>query len=207
MPALALALALAGAGCATSTPDAAPPSPTEQVADLARVLAPWSREPFAVDPEIAAAADAKCRTDPSTQVRDPALDVVLVTSRGAGVVDVLYRLDTAYAECRIVLNAAGDMQSAGSGSGDGGPDGIAPREVRMMSGSRSGLNGADRGATSVTGFAGPGVATVRLVLPDGEAIPASLGGGLFTAWWPSSSEQYRIEGYDANGVLVGEDQP
>lgn len=200
--ALVLAATLAVVACGGST-DGAEPSPTPAVADLARVLGPWTPEPFPIDPAIAAAADAKCRSDPTTQVRNPNLRLVVVDARGEGLIHLVYAAGAAFGDCQLRFDRTGTMTSTGSGSGEGPAD-AGPNEVTLRSASGSPSSGADRGDLAVIGVAGSNVAAVRIVRANGESITASLGGGTFAAWWPVFDRRYRIEGYDASGTLVGE---
>jgi hypothetical protein len=146
-------------------------------------------------------ADRVCRADPSGQVRGPALQVVAVDARGGEKLTLLYRSPTDMAECYLDIGPDGRFTASGSGSG--GMDGnIAPNELAMRSASQTGPDGNDPGETAISGVAGPAIAAVRVHRPNGQVIEASVGGGLFTAWWPMFDDRFMFEGIDAAGVPV-----
>ncbi len=192
-------LAVVIAACGPSR-DADVPSDAGVAADLERLLGPWSPTPFPVDGLLVGEADRVCRADPTSLVRDPALQIVAVDARGGGRLTLLYRAPTDLGECYLLIGPDGRM--TGNGSGSGGAGATAPNELAMHSASHTGTDGNKPGDTAITGVAGPAIARVRIIRSNGEVIGASVGGEMFTAWWPVFDDRFTIEGIDAGGATV-----
>ncbi|HEU4921384.1 MAG TPA: hypothetical protein VFT20_16730, partial [Candidatus Limnocylindrales bacterium] len=97
----------------------------------------------------------------------------------------------------LLVQGAGGMQSTES------LPVLGPTEIRAdgVTGSETGPGGS---RSSVTGQAGPVIASLAVVTPSGLRIRPSLGReGWFAAWWPTLEMEVVVEGYDASGALVG----
>lgn len=79
---------------------------------------------------------------------------------------------------RLVLRVVGRMTAEGS------VDGVPPLR-------------------SVVGQVAPEVASVIIEREEGEPVTATVSGGYFLAWWPSSADIVRITAYDEDDNALG----
>ena len=77
--------------------------------------------------------------------------------------------------------------------------------VLRGAGTQSGSGGPNEPSLPIsytTGRVGAGSQAVEIVLPSGVSMSASLGRGLFAAWWPGEGNSIVARGYDAAGRLI-----
>jgi hypothetical protein len=188
------AIAVVAAGCASLLPGGGR-------TDLG---GPWLAEPFAVDQSIVATAEQMCRRQSGPVVKADST-LAVVDARGDGRLIIAFAGRTSSALCEIEAGPDGEMHVQGAGGMESTEPlpALGPTEVRTdgVTGSESGPGGS---RSSVTGQAGPHVATLVVVTRSGLRIRPSLGrDGWFAAWWPTLEMEVVVEGYDASGALVG----
>ena len=188
------AIAVVAAGCASLLPGGGR-------TDLG---GPWVPEPFAVDQSIVATAEQECRR--------PAIDAVkadstlaVVDARGGDRLIVALAGRTSSAMCDLEAGPDGELLVQGAGGMESTEPLPAPgpTEIRTDGVNRAGPD-VQGSHSSVTGQAGPLVASLVVVTPSGLRIRPSIGrDGWFAAWWPTAEMEVVVEGYDASGALVG----
>jgi hypothetical protein len=195
------ALLVALAGCGGPAIDDQPRAPVARFHDLS---GPWRPQPFEVALDVLAAAEQTCRATPEVHV-PAAARLGLVDARGGGRVDLVFIADNAVAQCQ--LDVRGDrFQFAGAGTANE-VGAVDPSQLFPVSfGSTSG-GGPGEDSAEVLGRAGENIREVRIAMQAGGQVLASLGRGWFHAWWPGSSLQVVMRGYDAAGGVVAEAQP
>lgn len=165
---------------------------------------PWRPEPLAVDPVTIAAGERACR-ERSGDLAEPKDRLVAVDARGGNRLFLIFAGPPADSSlCELRMDSAGGVSLVGaSGSGGGAPfEALLPGAVVITG---SGGGGSDNGAwTSVIGRSGSAVTDVRILVPGGPVVRASVGGGWFAAWWPTSQFSVTVEGFDATGKKIGE---
>ncbi|HEV8489745.1 MAG TPA: hypothetical protein VGQ58_08175 [Candidatus Limnocylindrales bacterium] len=201
LPALlaVLAVAWAAAGCGTFA--------TDRVEKIADIRGPWRPEPLVIDQATIAAAEEACQD--ARAIRDPALApvdrLVAVDARGSGRLTLIFAgAGAAFMECELRMDTQGDLSMAGgSVQGGGGPVVFLDQDDVVIV-AAGGMIGAGDGSSVVYGRIGQAVAAVRVVFASGTVVRASIGGGWFTAWWPTDEMGLVVEAYDATGRKIGE---
>ena len=165
-------VAACGGGEASANPTAIP------------IAGPWQAQPFApIDVRFATATEAACREMGGIQPAQ--VQVVLHDQRGSGVDTVILAGPNRLAECDGQLRPDGTVTlSGGSSVTFRGP---APGDLGVtneLASTMSGTNTITR--TTQGGRVGGAVARVVVVLPDGREVTASLGNGVYFAWWPGT---------------------
>jgi hypothetical protein len=171
---------------------------TLAVAGVAEMLGPYQAEPFrAFDPALVTLLRDTCLHDFAGEMRlSEGLEAALVDGRGGGRFMLLMEAPDGRMECVGSFDAGGTPSTeGGSSSSGGGGVAIGPREL-VPGGSGSGS------WSYVTGHVGSEIGGVVLELADGSQITASVGGGMYAAWWPGEQQAARILAYDRNGALV-----
>ena len=210
-----LVLALVGCGEDAAEPPVAPPP-----ASLAELVGPWRTQPLRLDEGTWSQIEAVCRRD----IEFPAgTHALLIDVRGAGVATVRMTGAQSGVCDALAVTPDGAVAGAGGGSRNEAPEAfkippgttLGPIEYGNVGGGDLKING-----WSVRGPAGAGIATV-IVEPIGQPrIVATVMNGWFSAWWPVQSgangqprrmpdppeppPKVRIQGFDANGVLVNQ---
>jgi hypothetical protein len=196
---LAAACALAVAGCGTFA--------VERVATLDDIRGPWRPAPLAMDNATIAAAEDACRDARKVGGPDmaPLDQLVVVDARGSGRLTLLYAgAGRSFMQCELRVDARGELSTVGGWSqNQAGPDLLlAQDDVTIV---QSGGVLGDAGLASyASGRIGPAVAGVQLVFIDGSVVRASIGGGWFTAWWPTAEMAFVVQAFDATGAKIGE---
>lgn len=192
-----LAIAWATAGCGTFN--------VEPVAKLEDIRGPWRPDPLAIDQTTLAAAEDACRD--ARKVGGPELApldrLVVVDARGSERLTLLYAgAGRSFMQCELRVHARGELSMAGGWSqNQPGPDLLlAPDDLVIVQ--SGGVLGDIVLASNVSGRIGPAVAGVQLVFMDGTVVRASVGGGWFTAWWPTDDMDFVVEGFDATGDKI-----
>jgi hypothetical protein len=182
--------------------------PTVDVPGFARVDGPWSAAPIPVPPAILAAADQACRS--SMQPFPNGVQIVVTDARGKGVLQLAYAgQNGAMAQCNdMTIDAQGRVAAMGGGSfgqGIGPLPAVAANTLENAGGSSSG----DPATSSVAfGRAGPGIASVGVLIPGQPPITASFANGWYLVWWPGEWPKGTIvAGFDEAGQDVAETMP
>ena len=173
------------------------PLPTRDLAE------PWQPRPFAVDPTLIAAAERICR-DPG-RGNPNVLPLVVVDTRGANRLILLFGGRAETAECFVTRDRAGQLMVDGGGGSSSVPPPPAPQPVEVRFNGAGSNHGPEGPWSYGIGEAGPAVASVELTPLSGVLVQASLNRGWFVAWWPGLNDDAMIgvRGYDAAGRLVG----
>ena len=169
--------------------------------------APWRPQPLSVDRATIDASQQACRKQESEfGVPGPATTgrLVAVDARGGGRITLLYlgRGDS-YLECQVDVGSNAPLAMGGSSSEVGGFQPVVAANDVMILGT-GGMSGGAESSSSVVGRVGSNVTAVRIVLPSGSSLQASIGGGWFTAWWPSLEMVFVAEAFNASGHKVSE---
>jgi hypothetical protein len=200
----AVAVLLLGSGvvaCGTDGDIIPVATPAAQFDDLS---VDWRPEPFAVAPDVAAAAEQFCRSNPAPAI--PArFPLGIVDARGGGRLILLFTgAGRGFGECQ--LRTAGRRFR-----GDGGgvqqvddPASIEPDEIQLFGGGGASGDLPGDDYTYMMGQAGEAVRSVVVTLDGGQQVHASLRDGWWVAWWPFRSTRERIVGYDQNGIAIAE---
>lgn len=183
-------------------------------------FAGWTATPTSTDPAVAEVVEDACRKllhhpadDPSFERMydeeqrrkisawpDPAsLPLVAQDQRGE-VILAFFTDGHIYADCTIQQNGERGYGAIGLGELEGGPFG----PLRVVGGMIA--EGSSDGVPplrSVIGEAAPEVASVIIDREVGEPVTATVRGGYFLAWWPSSADIVRITAYDEDGNTLG----
>jgi hypothetical protein len=189
---LTVAVVVAG-GCGDDEPFVPPPRQ-----DLS---GKWQPQPFALAPNLLAEAEMICRANDSIS---PDGRLMVADARGGGYMIVAFANLMSDYQCEIEGAGPGSLFSPGMTGRSSDQPRAAPAPAEVRSGTRGNLGGGE----SVTGQAGSLVKVVQILLPGGKAVQASLGvDGWFAAWWPNPDARVTINGYDANGTLLGTASP
>ena len=171
------------------------PVPTHDLAE------PWQARPLAVDPALITAAERICRQP----AQPAALPLVVVDTRGANRLFLLFAGGGQTAECFLRRDHTGRLTSDGGGGGGSDPPPRAPRPTEIRFNGAGSSDSPDGPWSYAIGEAGLAIAAVELTPPSGVVVQASLNRGWFAAWWPGLDHdaQILVRGYDAGGRLVG----
>jgi hypothetical protein len=197
--AAAFALAVVAVGCGTFA--------FEPVATLDDIRGPWRPAPLAMDNATIAAAGDACQDARKVGGPDmaPLDQLVVADARGSGRLTLLYAgAGRSFMQCELRVDARGELSMIGGWSqNEAGPELLlAQDDVRIV---QSGGVLGDAGLASyANGRIGPAVARVQLVFIDGSVVRASIGGGWFTAWWPTDEMAFVVQAFDATGNKIGE---
>lgn len=187
-------------------------------ASMQQLVGPWQRQPFVLESSVRGAIERTCRTDMDrgpgsvaaiVDVRGGAVAVVRMVGQGAGTCDALE------------ISAAGQIISAGGGWMNNGVEQLAPIGATELAEAQVGsVGGGDLKAQgwSVTGRAGPGIASVEIEPAGVPPILATLENGWYAGWWPANKPpdldrnpdhgvDVVVRGYDAAGALLDEVRP
>lgn len=168
-------------------------------------IAGWGPEPSEPTPALLDAAATECPppldAEPGEQLfsfmaADPT--IVGIDMRGNAAAAV-FADDTQYYLCNLVEeDGVWAFLSGlhGTASGEAGPI-DADAAHQWMYGEMT--------LTTVVGFVDEPVERVSVELANGTQLDASVGDGMFIAWWPSQSEFTRASAYDATGTVIGTD--
>ena len=190
------AIAVVGvvAGC-----DSGPPPPAAPV--FGDVSAAWQSQPFRVPDGVVASAIVGCRGGGIPADVRP----VLADARGSDRITIIFEsVDrTTSGTCAAVRSSDGSWQ-AGSSSLNSGtlappPPGRNAVELGLESEGGGAVNGLTaQGRSTASGHVGANVAGVQLVVA-GRPIMATVGGGWFSAWWPSGDDVSQVTALGADG--------
>ncbi len=172
----------------------------------APAIAGWGPEPSEPTASLLAAAALRCPppldAEPSEQLfsfmaADPVIAGIDVRGNAAAAV---FADHTQYFVCNLVEEDGGWAFSSGlhgTPSADAGTI-DADAEHQWVYG--------EMRLTTVVGFLDGAVERVSVELADGTQLDASVGDGMFIAWWPTQSAFARASAYDAAGALIGTDE-
>lgn len=183
-------------------------------------FAGWTATPTSTDPAVAEVVEDACRSllhhpadDPNferlydeEQRRkisawpDPATLPLVAQDQRGEVILAFFTDGHIYADCTIQQNGERGYGAIGLGELDGVSFGV----LRVVGGmSAEGSPDGVPPLRSVIGQAAPEVASVIIEREDGETVTATVQGGYFLAWWPSSADIVRVIGYDEDGNTLG----
>ena len=179
-------------------------------------LASWTSTPTSSNPDaLAADTEAACREQAATLVRvgqqadwpdDPALatmgrvPLVAFDERGAASAALFADRATASVWICAIIPVAGQPPYVELGGGSGTiPEDLGEIEIWTAT---AGWNSDYGGRWEIAGRVDSTVGQVTIVTADGRAVVATLDGGWFLAWWPTTSEPVRIDLHDADGALL-----
>lgn len=183
-------------------------------------FAGWTATPTSTDPAVAEVVEDACRNllhhpadDPNFERMydeeqrqkisawpDPATLPLVAQDRRGEVILAFFTDGHIYADCTIQENGERGYGAIGLGELEGGSFGV----LRVVGGMSA--EGSPEGVPplrSVIGQAAPEVARVIIEREDGEPVTATVHGGYFLAWWPSSAHIVRITAYDEDGNTLG----
>jgi len=183
-------------------------------------FAGWTATPTSTDPAVAEVVEDACRNllqhpadDPNFERMydeeqrrkisawpDPATLPLVAQDHRGEVILAFFTDGHIYADCTIQQNGERGYGAIGLGELEGGPFG----PLRVVGGMIA--EGSSDGVPplrSVIGEAAPDVASVIIEREDGEPVTATVRGGYFLAWWPSSADIVRITAYDEEGNTLG----
>ncbi len=183
-------------------------------------FAGWTATPTSTDPAVAEVVEDACRNllhhpadDPNFERMydeeqrqkisawpDPATLPLVAQDRRGEVILAFFTDGHIYADCTIQENGERGYGAIGLGELEGGSFGV----LRVVGGMSA--EGSPDGAPplrSVIGQAAPEVASVIIERENGEPVTATVRGGYFLAWWPSSADIVRITAYDEDGNTLG----
>jgi hypothetical protein len=166
---------------------------------------PWRPQPLSVDRATIDASQQACRAQEAEfGVQGPATtgQLVAVDGRGGGRITLLYvGRGESYLQCQVDLGSS--ALAMGGSSSEPGPQRVVAANDLLILGS-GGTSGGAKSSSSVVGRVGSDVTAVRIVLPSGSSLQATIGGGWFTAWWPTDEMTFVAEAFNASGQKVGE---
>jgi hypothetical protein len=150
-------------------------------------FAGWTAKPTTPLPAQLVSANQDC------QSRSPVagLPLKLTDTRGPFTFAV-YANDTASATC-----ITGPSFTAAAGSSASAPVAVPAGKI-LLSTHQTSREG--QSYSFADGRAGAGVSAVKLNLDDGTTVDATVGGGWFVAWWPSTHEVKSAEVTTPSGV-------
>ncbi len=168
-------------------------------------IAGWGPEPSEPRPALLDAAATECppplEAEPGEQLfsfmaADPTIVGTDVRGNAAAVV---FADDAQYYACNLVeVDGAWLFSSGIQGVNSGVSATIdAHSEHSWVYGEMT--------LTTVVGFIDEPVDRVSVELADGTQLDASVGDGVFIAWWPTQSALARASAYDDTGALIGSD--
>lgn len=183
-------------------------------------FAGWTATPTSTDPAVAEVVEDACRSllhhpadDPNferlydeEQRRkisawpDPATLPLVAQDQRGEVILAFFTDGHIYADCTIQQNGERGYGAISLGELEGGSFGV----LRVVGGVIA--EGSPDGVPplrSVIGQAAPEVASVIIERGEGEPVTATMSGGYFLAWWPSSADIVRITAYDEDGNALG----
>ena len=195
----AVLVALLATGCAAL--------PGGGVAESEELRGPWRAQPLSVDRETISASEQACRAaELEFGVQGPATTgrLVAVDARGGGRITLLYvSRGDAYVACQVDVGAERPRWIGGSRADAGDPQYVLAADDVVIVGS-GGMSGGRDASSSVVGRVGGDVTAVRVVLPSGSSLQASVGDGWFIAWWPTDETGFVAEAFNASGQKVSE---
>ena len=183
-------------------------------------FAGWTATPTSTDPAVAEVVEDACRNllhhpaDDANFERmydeeqrrkisawpDPATLPLVAQDQRGEVILAFFTDGHIYADCTIQQNGERGYGAIGLGELEGGPLGL----LRVVGGvSAEGSSDGVPPLRSVIGQAASEVASVIIEREEGEPVTATVRGGYFLAWWPSSAEIVRITAYDEDGDTLG----
>ena len=183
-------------------------------------FAGWTATPASTDPAVAEVVEDACRKllhhpadDPifermydEEQRRkisawpDPATLPLVAQDQRGEVILAFFTDGHIYADCTIQQNGERGYGAIGLGELDAGAFGV----LRVVGGmTAEGSSDGGPPLRSVIGEAAPEVASVIIEREEGEPVTATVSGGYFLAWWPSSADFVRITAYDNDGNTLG----
>jgi len=183
-------------------------------------FAGWTATPTSTDPAVAEVVEDACRNllhhpadDPNFERMydeeqrqkisawpDPATLPMVAQDHRGEVILAFFTDGHIYADCTIQQNGERGYGAIGLGELD-----TAPFDVLRVVGGMT-ADGSSDGIPplrSVIGQAAPEVASVIIERGEGEPVTATVSGGYFLAWWPSSADIMRITAYDNDGNVLG----
>lgn len=179
-------------------------------------FAGWTAMPTSTDPAVAEIVEGACRKllhhpadDPNFERMyneeqrgkisawpDPATLPLVAQDQRGEVILAFFTDGRIYADCTIQQNGERGYGAIGMGEIEGERSGT----LRVLGGmSAEGSSDGVPPLRSVIGDVAPEVASVTIERADGEPVTATVRGGYFLAWWPSSAEIVRITAYDEEG--------
>ena len=179
----------------TATPTSTDPAVAEIVEDACRELLHHPAD----DPNFERMYDEEQRRKISAWPDPATLPLVAQDQRGE-VILAFFTDGHIYADCTIQQNGERGYGAISLGELEGGSFGV----LRVVGGVIA--EGSPDGIPplrSVIGQAAPEVASVSIVRDEGEPVTATVSGGYFLAWWPSSADVVRITAYDEDGNALG----
>jgi hypothetical protein len=179
----------------TAVPTSTDPAVAEVVEDACRKLLHHPAD----DPNVERMYDQEQRREISAWPDPATLPMVAQDHRGE-VILAFFTDGHVYADCTIQQNGERGYGAIGLGELDAGPFGV----LRVVGGMTA--EGSSDGVPplrSVIGEAAPEVASVIIEREEGEPVTATVSGGYFLAWWPSSADIVRITAYDNDGIALG----
>lgn len=195
-----LVVAAAGsiAGCGTL------PDPHATLADIRGA---WRAEPLSLAPATVAAAEAACGEDQPAGGPDggAATRPAAVDARGTSRITVIFAgAGSAFVRCELLVDSRGELTTAGGWAQTGtGPELLLEQDDITIETS-GGMLGGEGLASNASGRVGLAISAVRFVFSDGTVVHASVGGGWFTAWWPTDNMDFVAEAYDSSGRKLAE---
>ncbi len=155
-------------------------------AGTAPAFAAWTASPTAPAPgELAAAETACAARPPNPPPGVPALptEVALADTRGPFTL-LLFGTNTAGSGVLLCMSGPdGTQLSIAAGNNQPAPPGAGQVTLdRLQAGSANG-----KPYTVAEGSAGSEVSAITLALTDGSQVAATVGNGLFLAWWPGTA--------------------
>jgi hypothetical protein len=167
---------------------------------------PWRPEPFSVDPSTITAAEQFCGAPGIGGGMVQGGRLVAVDARGGSRLTLLFAgvgADSSQCDLRIVASGTFAIIGTSASTSSGPADFIAPNDVIIVGGGQMRGIGAEEWS-SVVGRTGPSITAVRVGFESGSSLGASVGGGWFAAWWPTTQTNFVVQGFDASGRKVGE---
>jgi hypothetical protein len=153
----------------------------------------WSAVPLAADQRLATEAlkSSVCRVGD-----DNARPTILLQDRRTA-------MSAAFLVAGANWSGSCLITVANGGSGGGGRGAaLAPLAGRLVVDERSSGGLGSGSATLLGGRAADDVATIQVVLPSGQVVSASVGGGHWLAWWPGDVEASRVVALDSTGAVL-----
>lgn len=179
----------------TATPTSTDPAVAEVVEDACRKLLHHPAD----DPNFDRMYDEEQRRKISAWPDPATLPLVAQDQRGELIL-AFFTDGHIYADCTIQQDGERGYGAIGLGELDAGPFGV----LRIVGGMTA--EGSADGVPplrSVIGQAVPEVASVIIEREEGEPVTATVSGGYFLAWWPSSADILRITAFDSDGNALG----
>jgi hypothetical protein len=180
---LLLAVSFAIAGCGITRVDSGP------VEDFST----WSKLPLPADQGLMARALQEPSSCVATADGQP-LHLLLQDRRTAWTAAFLFTAGTQFGSCFVTTAQGGAV-------GGSGP--LPEAMIGALSIDENAEGGvASANAHDLGGRMADPVATVSVVLEDGQVVVASVGSGYWLAWWPINARATSVHGLDASGAEV-----